>query len=157
MADETILHAILTMLDNAGVAYRHLEHEPTHTSEQSAAARGEPVRIGGKALVVRAAGADHLFVLSAARRLDSAAIRRRFQSKHSRFATAGELLELTGLVPGSVPPFGHPILPLPLYVDESVTANERIAFNAGALTHSVIMRVTDYLALAKPTIFTFSK
>ena len=62
-----------------------------------------------------------------------------------------------GLVPGSVPPFGRPILPFELYVDESVTQNDRIAFNAGSLTDSVIMATDDYLRLAKPTIFAFTK
>jgi len=50
-----------------------------------------------------------------------------------RFASREELLELTGLVPGSVPPFGRPILPFPLYVDTGIAANDRIAFNAGSL------------------------
>ena len=56
--------------------------------------------------------------------------------------------ELTGLVPGAVPPFGEPILSLPLYVDASVLANERIAFNAGSLTDSIIMPIHDYRRIA---------
>jgi prolyl-tRNA editing enzyme YbaK/EbsC (Cys-tRNA(Pro) deacylase) len=61
-----------------------------------------------------------------------------------RFATPEELRALTGLVPGCVPPFGRPILDLPLYVDESVLANDRIAFNAGLLTESFIMATADW-------------
>ena len=37
-----------------------------------------------------------------------------------RFADAAELLELTGLVPGSVPPFGPPVLPLELWADPAL-------------------------------------
>jgi prolyl-tRNA editing enzyme YbaK/EbsC (Cys-tRNA(Pro) deacylase) len=56
-----------------------------------------------------------------------------------------------------VPPFGEPILPLPLYVDRAIEANQRIAFNAGSLTDSVILDVSDYLRVACPTeIFEFS-
>jgi Ala-tRNA(Pro) deacylase len=56
-----------------------------------------------------------------------------------------------------VPPFGPPILPLPLYVDEGIQANERIAFNAGSLTDSIVMAVPDYLRLAQPErIFAFA-
>ena len=66
-----------------------------------------------------------------------------------RFATVGELKELTGLVPGAVPPFGEPILPFPLYVDQSSLAHDRIAFNAGSLTNSVIMSVDDYRTVAR--------
>jgi prolyl-tRNA editing enzyme YbaK/EbsC (Cys-tRNA(Pro) deacylase) len=41
-------------------------------------------------------------------------------------------------------------------VDESITVNDRIAFNSGMLTHSVIMRTADYLALAGGSVFSFS-
>ncbi len=151
------LSAIRALLDTGGIAYRHVEHAPTFTSEESAAARGEPVRIGGKALVIRMAETYRLFVLSAALKLDSAAVRRRFNTRVSRFATRAELLELTSLVPGSVPPFGEPVLQLPLFVDTSILNNDRIAFNAGSLTDSIIMNVEDYLAVAQPTVFTFSR
>jgi prolyl-tRNA editing enzyme YbaK/EbsC (Cys-tRNA(Pro) deacylase) len=96
-----------------------------------------------------------LFVLSAILKADSAAIREKFAVKKTRFATAGELKELTGLVPGSVPPFGPPILPFELYADPSVTANEKIAFNAGSLEDSIILRVEDWLRAARPEVFHF--
>ena len=35
----------------------------------------------------------------------------------------------TAATPGSVPPFGRPILPFPLYVDETTLANERIGIS----------------------------
>jgi prolyl-tRNA editing enzyme YbaK/EbsC (Cys-tRNA(Pro) deacylase) len=147
----SVLDRILALLEERGVPYRHLHHEPTPTSEDSARVRGEPIEIGGKALVLKADDSFHLFVLSAARRLDSAAARRALGARRARFATAEELKALTGLVPGSVPPFGEPILPLPLYVDRSVLRNERIAFNAGSMTDSVIMSVADYRQVARIT------
>ena len=97
-----------------------------------------------------------LFVLSAARKIDSQKIKARFGTKRLRFATPEELLELTGLVPGSVPPFGRPILPFDLYLDSSVTKNEKIAFNAGSLTTSIIMNCRDYLDLVSTEVFDFS-
>jgi prolyl-tRNA editing enzyme YbaK/EbsC (Cys-tRNA(Pro) deacylase) len=60
-------------------------------------------------------------------------------------------------VPGSSPPFGEPILQLELYVDNSILRNEKIAFNAGSLTDSIIMRTEDYVQIAKPKgVFDFS-
>lgn len=152
-----VLDQIRKLLNDAGVSYREVHHAPTRTSEESARARGESVRIGGKALVLKTGEEFHLFVLSAALKLDSSAIRRHFGTRQMRFANPEELKEMTGLVPGSVPPFGKPVLPFDLYVDESITKNERIAFNAGSLTDSIIMEVQDYLELAKPEIFRFSK
>ncbi len=151
----SILDSIRQLLDEGGVRYREVHHGPTRTSEESARARGEDIRVGGKALLMKVGDAFRLFVLSAALRVDSAAIRRRFAERKTRFATADELRELTGLVPGSVPPFGRPILPFDLCVDESITHNERIAFNAGSLTDSIIVPVEDYLRIAQPKIFRF--
>lgn len=145
------------MLANAGIEYREVHHEPTLTSEDSARARGEELRIGGKALLLKVNDEFRLFVLSAAKQLDSGAIKQRFAAKKTRFASAEELLELTGLVPGSVPPFGKPLLPFELYIDNSILENEKIAFNAGSLTDSVIMTVSDYRRLASPEVFLFSK
>jgi prolyl-tRNA editing enzyme YbaK/EbsC (Cys-tRNA(Pro) deacylase) len=48
-------------------------------------------------------------------------------------------------------------LPFDLYVDEAIRANERIAFNAGSLTDSVILPMADYLRIASPQdCFSFS-
>jgi prolyl-tRNA editing enzyme YbaK/EbsC (Cys-tRNA(Pro) deacylase) len=151
-----LLERIRGWLIAEGVVFREVHHAPTRTSEESAAARGEPLRVGGKALLVKVDDTFRLFVLSAERRLDSGAIREYFSARKTRFATADELMEMTGLVPGSVPPFGAPVLPFPLYVDPSVFENDRVAFNAGALTDSVVMGMEDYRRLAAPEVFRFS-
>jgi prolyl-tRNA editing enzyme YbaK/EbsC (Cys-tRNA(Pro) deacylase) len=156
MSRDSILQSIRDVLRGANVEFRELHHEPTYTSEESARVRGEDVRIGGKALLVKTGEEFRLLVLSAARRLDSEAVKRRFGVKRIRFATADELAALTGLAPGSVPPFGRPILPFELFVDESILANERIAFNAGSLTDSIILSVSDYLRVANATVLAFS-
>src|SRR5437899_3026708 len=126
-----LLDQIRAWLAAGDVPYREVHHGPTRTSEESALARGEALPVGGKRLLIKVDDTFRLFVLSADRKLDSSAIKRRFDARKTRFATPEELAELTGLVPGSLPPFGLPILPFPLFVDPSVFENERIAFNAG--------------------------
>ena len=153
----SILAAITTRLDEAGMEYRQLHHEPTRTSEDSARVRGESLASGGKALLLKTGDDFRLFVFSAARKLDSAVVKKHFDLRKLRFATPEELAQQTGLVPGAVPPFGEPILPYPLFVDTSTTENERIAFNAGSLTDSIIMSVDDYVRFAAPQFFSFSK
>jgi prolyl-tRNA editing enzyme YbaK/EbsC (Cys-tRNA(Pro) deacylase) len=150
------LQAIRDFLNAAGVSFTEKQHEPTFTSEESARARGEELRHGGKALLIKTEEVFRLFVVPADRKLDSGAIKRELGVKKSRFATPDELRELTGLVPGSVPPFGPPILPFELFVDAAIRENPRIAFNAGSLTDSIIMTVPDYLTVVKPRVFAFS-
>lgn len=155
---EPVLTKVRQLLADAGVPFREIEHLPTRTSEESALARGEELGVGAKAIVLRTDDVFRVFVLPADRKLDSGAIKRELNVKKTRFATPEELLELTGLVPGSVPPFGPPILPLELFADSAVGVTyDRVAFNAGSLTNSIIMSATDWSAIAKPTRFTFSK
>ena len=155
---ETIFARIRELLDERGIAYRVVEHAETFTSADSAAARGESLRTGGKALLLKADDRFVLAVLSADRKLDSRALQRLLGVRKMRFATREELAaETGGLVPGSVPPFGEPILPYSLYVDESIAGNERIAFNAAMLTRSIVMATEDYLAVAHPIVGRFSQ
>jgi prolyl-tRNA editing enzyme YbaK/EbsC (Cys-tRNA(Pro) deacylase) len=152
-----LLNKITSLLDAQGVEYREVHHAPTRTSEEAADARGEDLSIGGKALVLKIDNSFRLFVLSASKRIDSVKIKRYFHAKRIRFATEQELDELTKLVPGSVPPFGKPLFDLELYVDRTIVKNKKIAFNAGSLTDSIIMGVKDYVRIAKPEVFDFSK
>ena len=53
-----------------GTTFREVHHEPTRTSEESARARGEELRVGGKALLLKVDADFRLFVLSADRKLE---------------------------------------------------------------------------------------
>ncbi len=66
-------------------------------------------------------------------------------------------MAMTGLESGTVPPFGKPFLPFDHFLDKSITENEEIAFNAGSITDSIVMRVSGYLKLVKTTVFEFTK
>lgn len=153
----TVLDSITAFLSSNGIEFQTLHHDPTRTSEESARARGEEVSVGGKAIVMKVGDEFMLFVFSAARRIDSQKIKAHFGVKKIRFATPEELQKRTGLVPGSVPPFGRPILPFELFVDVSIQQNEKIAFNAGSLTDSIIMRSRDYLTVAGGKVFLFTQ
>jgi prolyl-tRNA editing enzyme YbaK/EbsC (Cys-tRNA(Pro) deacylase) len=154
---ETVLNQVRRLLTDAGVAFTEKQHAPTRTSEESAAARGESLAVGAKALLLKTDEVFRLFVVPADRKLDSAAIRRELSVKKTRFATPEELQQTTGLVPGSVPPFGPPILPFELFADVAVGAPGRVAFNAGSLTDSILMSAADWEAIARPKRFRFAK
>ena len=152
------LEHIRSHLNAAAVVFREVQHEATRTSEASAIARGEQLHVGAKALLLRTDDVFQLFVLPADRKLDSTAIRRYLGVRRTRFASIDELDQLTGLVPGSVPPFGEPILPFKLYGDTRVgEKTDRVAFNAGSLTDSIIMSASDWLRIARPERFRFSR
>ena len=141
------LHEKLT---RAGVGFTVSRHEPVYTSEEAAAVRGTPLASGAKALVVKAGDDFHMLVLPADRKLDSKRAKQALGVKDLRFATREEVEQLTGLQPGSIPPFGR-LFGLPTYVDPALAANESINFNAGDHAVSVQLAHADYLKVEAPT------
>ena len=157
MGSDEVLEKIRSLYQEHGISFKELEHPPTRTSEESAAARGESMEIGGKAILMKIGDQFRVLVLPAIMKIKSSSIRKFFGIKQMRFATREELSELTGVVPGCMPPFGNPIFPLELYVDSSFQEQDKIAFNAGKLTVSHILAFDDYQRIAKPTFFEFAK
>jgi Ala-tRNA(Pro) deacylase len=136
-------------LDDAGATYQVLRHEPVFTSEEAARVRGVPLASGAKALVVKAGDQFVMLVLPADRKLDGKQARAGLQVKSVRFATEDEVLERTGLRPGSIPPFGS-LFHLPTYCDPALDANATINFNAGDHAISIQMPLAEYLRAEKP-------
>lgn len=149
----TVFERIEIKLKEADVPYGVLRHEAVFTSEQAAAVRGTPLSSGAKALIVRAGERFLLLVLPADRKLDSRKARETLGVKSLRFATVDEVLELTGLKPGSIPPFGS-LFGLPTYCDPALAENPSINFNAGDHTISVSMTYPDYLRAENPVLQT---
>jgi len=134
-----------------GVPFTVLRHEPVYTSEQAAAVRGTPLASGAKALVVRADDRFALLVLPADRRLDNRKARACLKAKSVHFASRDEVESLTGLQPGSIPPFGS-LFGLPTTCDPALAESASINFNAGDHAISVQMPYADYVRLEQPTL-----
>ncbi|RLA65271.1 MAG: hypothetical protein DRQ88_03020 [Epsilonproteobacteria bacterium] len=145
------------LIQGHNIEFKELEHGPGQTCESAAAERGEELKIGGKTLLLKDKRGFNLFVLSAAKKADNNKIRKILKSQKLRFATKEELMELIGVEKGALPPFGRDLLPFDLYLDKSILDNDKIAFNAGVLTTSFILKVEDYLKLVDPIICQFSK
>jgi Ala-tRNA(Pro) deacylase len=145
-----------SLLKQHGIVFQVLRHEPVYTSEEAARVRGTPLKSGAKALICKGEDAMVMFVLPADRKLDSQAVRRGRGWRKLRFASREEVLQLTGLVPGSIPPFGS-LFGLPTYCDERLGENEVINFNAGDHGISVSMRYADYLQVEKPELGTLAE
>lgn len=76
MNESNILERIRAWLTDEGVEFREVHHEPTLTSVDSAKARGEDLRTGGKALLMKAGDQFRLFVMPADLKADSGRIRK---------------------------------------------------------------------------------
>lgn len=148
VGNELVFEKIKALLQEHACDFKVIEHAPTFTSEESAMARGEPLHVGAKALLLKVDEFFRLFVLPANQKLDSSAVKKMLGVKKFRFATPDELFDLTGLVPGCVPPFGKPILPFELFADPNIgRVEDKVAFNAGLLTRSIVMKASDWKTL----------
>jgi prolyl-tRNA editing enzyme YbaK/EbsC (Cys-tRNA(Pro) deacylase) len=153
----SVYDRIKELLKSRELPFREMQHAAPSSAEEAARLRGVPVEIGGKSLLLKVDGTFAIFVISASLELDSQKVRQALKARKSRFARREELMELTGLVPGSVPPFGRPIFDLDLYIDERLTRQEEIAFSPGSRTHTFFMKMKDYLQLAKPTVLLYAR
>lgn len=151
MPEKTVFERIEEFLHARGVAWEVMRHEPVFTSAEAAAVRGTSLASGAKALIVKVDDTLELYVMPADRKLASKKVRAARHVRRVRFATAEEVLERTGLRPGSIPPFGS-LIGFETICDPKLGEHETINFNAGDHTVSISMRYADYLAAEGPTI-----
>jgi Ala-tRNA(Pro) deacylase len=147
----TVFERVEEKLRQAGVPFTVTRHAPVFTSEEAAAVRGTPLASGAKALVVKVGDAFALLVMPADRKLESKTARSSLGVKAIRFATGEEVERLTGLKPGSIPPFGS-LFGLPTHCDPALGANESINFNAGDHSISVHMAYADFVRAEAPSL-----
>ena len=146
---------LLAYLQEQGADFTTMTHEPVRTSEEAARVRGTPLEQGAKAMVFRADDRIVLLVLPAHRRIDTRSFKKTHGIKNLQMVSAEELMTLTGLEVGAVPPFGN-LLGMPVYVDQGLTTLPRIAFNAGSRSASVVLATADYLRLVQPIVDRFA-
>jgi Ala-tRNA(Pro) deacylase len=151
----SVYERVESLLTEHGVDHKVLRHEPVYTSEEAARIRGTPLASGAKALICKGDDTFVMFVVPADRKLDSAQARGARSWRKLRFATREEVVELTGLTPGSIPPFGS-LFGLPTLCDQRLDENEFINFNAGDHSISVSMRYVDFVQVEKPDLGLFA-
>jgi len=149
--EPSVFDRLNAWLNSSGVSFTVLRHEPVFTSEQAAAVRGTSLASGAKALVVKAGEEFLLLVLPADRKLDSRKARGSKGKSTSFCLQREEVLNLTGLQPGSIPPFGS-LFGLSTHCDPALGENASINFNAGDHAISIQMAFDDFIAMEKPQL-----
>jgi len=156
MVATSVFERLSSFLQGHGVDFSVLNHAPVFTSEEAAAVRGTALASGAKALICKADEQFVLIVLPADRRLASKLVRKEAGVKSLRFATREEVEQLTGLAPGSIPPFGS-LFSLPTWCDSRLSEQPRINFNAGDHAISISMSYADFIKAEGPKMGSFSE
>jgi len=137
-------------LDREGVKYSSIAHSPAYTARDTAQAAHVPGKDFAKTVMVDIDGRLAMAVLPAPEKLDLARMKEAVGGKHVRLALESEFeRQFPGCEPGAMPPFGN-LYGMAVYVAESLSADEEIAFNAGSHAELIRMRYQDFERLVQP-------
>lgn len=155
--EENIRNEIFRLLKDKEITFNALTHEATPASEDSARVRGTLLHEGIKSLILRGKNTkkNYQFNIPSHLKLDMKAVAAVVGEK-CEFESPEVLKERFGLSVGGVPPFGF-LMNLETFYDESISQNEKAAFNCGKLTESIVMSAKDLVDLIQPKTGLFAK
>lgn len=143
-------------LDENRVQYDTVAHSTTFTTQEAAAAahiRGKEV---AKTVMVKLDGDMAMVVIAAPDRVDLDRVREVTGAASAELASEAEFKDLFPTCePGAMPPFGN-LWDMPVFVDQRLREDERIAFAAG--THKELVRLAygEFERLVAPVVGTFT-
>lgn len=148
---------VQSYLDEMGVAYRLSHHPMAYTAQDLASAEHVPGRQVIKAVVVKADGQFIMCALPACHRIDLPALREQLAADEVKLADEQKLAELfPDCELGAEPPIGR-LYNLPTIMDESLTADSRVTFQAGTHCDAVTMSLAEYRRVAQPEMGYFCR
>jgi len=147
---------LLEFLDGHNVKYVTIRHSTAYTAQEIAAMVHIKGRELAKTVIVKIDGQMAMAVLPASYQVDLASLKATAGAKTVALATEADF---RGKFPecetGAMPPFGN-LFGVPVFVEESLTRDKEIAFNAG--THNELIRLAyeDFARLVQPKVTRFS-
>ena len=142
-------------LDQHHVKYVSVRHSTGYTSQEIAALAHVKGRNMAKTVVVKLNGKLALAVLPAKYNVDLPRLAQAAEAGTAELASEQEFeRHFAGCETGAMPPFGN-LYGLPVYVDEALTRDEQIDFNACSHTELLQMAYKDFERLVKPKVASF--
>lgn len=139
-------------LDANHVQYTTITHSAAFTAQGIAALTHIPGKELAKTVIVNVDGALAMAVLPASLHVDLDLMRQVTGAKSATIAHERDFQNcFPGCELGAMPPFGN-LYDLAVYVDESLTKDQEIAFNAGSHYELIRMKYEDFAKLAKPVV-----
>ena len=150
-----ILTKLREYLDKQKAPYEVLAHRQAFTAQEVAEAQHVHGAELAKVVMLRSGPQFIMAVLPAPQRVDLDRARAAIGKPDIVLATEAEF---EGLFPqceaGAMPPFGN-LYGLPVFVDQTLTRDETIVFNAGTHTQTVKMKYADFARLVQPKVCSF--
>jgi len=143
-------------LDDNKVKYDVLTHEIAYTAQDTAAAAHVSGKELAKSVVVSADDRFVLAILPAPAKVDLERLKGVLKVSAIRLAQESEFSSLfPGCDRGAMPPFGN-LYGMDICVDESLTRDDEIVFNACTHVDAIRMKYKDFERLAHPRVAGFA-
>jgi Ala-tRNA(Pro) deacylase len=143
-------------LQKENVRYVSILHATAYTAQEVAASAHVTGKELAKTVIVELDGKMAMAVLAANRKIVLQDLREVTGSDQVKFATEEEFrLKFPECETGAMPPFGN-LYGMDVYLAESLTANDQIAFNAGSHSEVIRMSFADFERLVKPKVVSFT-
>src|SRR6266545_1956437 len=146
---------LLAFLDDKQVKYVVISHSRAFTTQEFAAATHIPGKELAKSVIVEIDGEMAMAVLPGSQKVDVELLREAVGADQVSLARESEFKDrFPECDLGAMPPFGN-LYGMPVYVADSLTDDEEIAFNAGSHTELVKMSYRDSERLVEPRVMHF--
>jgi Ala-tRNA(Pro) deacylase len=151
-----IVQKLKDFLDINKVKYVAIKHSTAYTAQEVAASAHVPGELLAKTVIVKVDGKLAMAVLRATDIIDMNRLEEVTDARNLELAQENEF---RGLFPdceiGAMPPFGN-LYGIPVFVEERLSKDKEIAFNAGSHAELIRLAYEDFNRLVKPATGTFA-
>src|SRR5574341_257173 len=150
-----ILKRLQSYLDSHKIPYEVVSHPTAYTAHDVAATLHVSGNVFAKVVMVKADERFVMAVLPSTWRVDLKRLRDVLEAREVRLATERECAELfLDCDVGTMPPFGN-LYGVEVYVDQLLTEDESIVFEAGTYVGAMKLLYKDFSALVRPKVAAF--
>jgi Ala-tRNA(Pro) deacylase len=143
-------------LDSQNIKYVTIAHSVAYTAQGIAALTHISGKELAKTVIVKIDGDLAMAVLPASAQVNPSLLKAATGAENLRLASESEFLaRFPDCETGAMPPFGN-LYDMPVFVDESLTNDKEIAFNAGSHYELIRLAYDDFARLVKPTVGRFA-
>ena len=143
-------------LDDNQVRYVSIAHSIAYTAQEVAQSAHIPGEQMAKTVIVELDGQLAMAVLRAPDKVDIDLLRAVAHAGRAELASEDAFQSrFPSVEVGAMPPFGN-LYEMQVFVDEPLTRNERIAFNAGSHSELMQLAYADFERLVSPKVANFS-
>jgi Ala-tRNA(Pro) deacylase len=147
---------VKTFLDKNRIKYVIIKHSLAFTAQEIAASAHIKGKELAKTILIKIDGKMIMAVLPASYKIDLDLLKKYVSCSNCRLANETEFKDkFPECEVGAMPPFGN-LFNMEVFVAESITKSEFIAFNACSHIELMQMKYKDFEKLVKPRVLKFS-